>query len=336
MNTRKSITVILSLLLVSVVYSTDVELSVSTAERGLVIATSLQNHDLSGVSIAVFQGDNTEVANACRIAMVNMFEWMNATVDLVSASMIKEGFLGGYDVLGLPPGNLPSYNIQLGTQGLEAIRNYVSHGGAYFGVAGGAIFACDRLIYGSTNDEYLLKLYNGTVRGPITGVTDRSIEVMEVNTTNGVIDLTGVPSTLSTLYWGATYFIPNDAIDYVNIASAPDVSYPSLIAYQYGSGCVFLSGLHPEFEENSDRDGSSMFDDLDDPESEWPLMLRIARWMVDASVWITDSTSTDTTNTSTTDVTGIGLPDGGSFLIVAVAAFGIVIVVVVARMWRKR
>jgi len=57
-----------------------------------------------------------------------------------------------------------------------------------------------------------------------------------------------------------------------------------MISYRYGLGSVFLSSPHPEFEENSDRDGTDNFDGFNDTDSEWDLMLEITRWLVDAPV----------------------------------------------------
>ncbi|MHA2425261.1 MAG: BPL-N domain-containing protein [Candidatus Thorarchaeota archaeon] len=256
--------------------------------------------DLSGINVAVFEGTAGDAAAACRTAMVHMFQWMNATVEMVNASAIKAGALWNYDILALPPGNLPAYSVELGTQGFDAIREYIDHGGSYFGLAGGAIFACDRLVYGG-DDEHMLKLYNGTARGPIVEHEEQSISTITVNTTCTEIDLSGFPSTMSTLFWGATFFVSDYMTDIIPVAYASGLSNPSMIAYQYGSGCVFLSGLHPEFEEDSDRDGSDLFDDLDDPDSEWPLMLEISQWMVDTTEWVdtTTATTSNPTNTET-------------------------------------
>ena len=288
----------------------------------------MQGTDLSGVNVAIFEADTTEIANACRIAMQNMFTWMNASVSTITPTEIRNGALWGYDILGLPPGNLPSYNVQLGTTGLEAIRSFVSQGGSYFGIAGGAIFACDELVYSSNTDEYILKLFNGSARGPILGVEDQSIASIAINTTNGIIDLAGIPSTLSTLYWGTTFYVPNENLNIVPIARVPGIDYASMIAYEYGTGCVFLSGFHPEFEENSARDGSDLFDDLDDPDSEWPLMMRVAQWMVSTSTWNTDDTTGATNTTDTT--TGQDF-DPVPPSAIAAAAIGLIVLVVVLK-----
>jgi hypothetical protein len=55
---------------------------------------------------------------------------------------------------------------------------------------------------------------------------------------------------------------------------------PAVVAYSAGKGRVFLSGVHPEFEEGSDRDGVTWDDDLFDPESEWPLMRKAVKWVL--------------------------------------------------------
>ena len=52
-----------------------------------------------------------------------------------------------------------------------------------------------------------------------------------------------------------------------------------MIAFEKANGTVFLSSIHPEFEENSNRDDTDLFDEFDDPDSEWELMFSIARLM---------------------------------------------------------
>jgi glutamine amidotransferase-like uncharacterized protein len=52
-----------------------------------------------------------------------------------------------------------------------------------------------------------------------------------------------------------------------------------MVAFEYGAGRVFLSGPHPEIEVDSDRDGSSKFDELSDEGSEWPLLLAATKWL---------------------------------------------------------
>ena len=70
-----------------------------------------------------------------------------------------------------------------------------------------------------------------------------------------------------------------------------------MIALEYEEGRVFLSGPHPEWEEDSDRDGQAWPDGFDDDGSEWNMMLAV-------SLWLTESDS------STTWARGCGLFTG--------------------------
>lgn len=65
----------------------------------------------------------------------------------------------------------------------------------------------------------------------------------------------------------------------VDIIARYDITgQPAMIACSYGKGRVFLIGLHPEWEEDSNRDGISRFDNFDDQGSDWPLMKNVVRW----------------------------------------------------------
>lgn len=50
--------------------------------------------------------------------------------------------------------------------------------------------------------------------------------------------------------------------------------------FEYGAGRVFLSGPHPEIEENSFRAGTSFGEEFDDQDSDWPLMYEAIKWLV--------------------------------------------------------
>ena len=56
------------------------------------------------------------------------------------------------------------------------------------------------------------------------------------------------------------------------------VNYSVIMAFGYGSGRVFIIGTHPEFEEDSDRDGFPPDSALDDMGSDWELMKNAAQW----------------------------------------------------------
>lgn len=54
-----------------------------------------------------------------------------------------------------------------------------------------------------------------------------------------------------------------------------------MLAFEYGSGRVFIIGTHPEFEEDSDRDGFAPDSTLNDMGSDWELMENAVRWCTD-------------------------------------------------------
>jgi hypothetical protein len=49
-------------------------------------------------------------------------------------------------------------------------------------------------------------------------------------------------------------------------------------SFEYGLGRVFLISLHPEIEEDSDRDSVSFGDSFDDQGSDWELMRGAVLW----------------------------------------------------------
>ena len=53
---------------------------------------------------------------------------------------------------------------------------------------------------------------------------------------------------------------------------------PAIIAFEYGKGRVFISGVHPEYEENSERDGLPVDAERDDRGSDWEMVRRALCW----------------------------------------------------------
>jgi hypothetical protein len=93
-----------------------------------------------------------------------------------------------------------------------------------------------------------------------------------------------------------------------------------MIALKYGQGSVFLSSPHPEYEEDSARDGTSAFDYLNDTDSEWGLMLKIAQWLVSSSDVTTTTTTNTTTDSSPLFLYALALPVAALTIVALVAA----------------
>lgn len=227
--------------------------------------------DLSDTKVAIYGG--VGVLSSSMDALDNMFLWMNASVDLIYAFQILNGTLDSYDIIVFPGGSAVSYSQGLGTEGLDIVRNFVMNGGSYFGICGGSLFATNAI----------LGLFNGSYSNPINGTAIYLTE-MNVNHNSTGPDLSTEPDSYLTMYWGSAYFYGDDMSNVIPICTYPSNNRPGMIAFSYGEGTVFLSSPHPEYEEGDSRDGIGLYDYLNDPDSEWGLMLKVSRWLVDESI----------------------------------------------------
>jgi glutamine amidotransferase-like uncharacterized protein len=304
------------------------------------IADDIAQTDLLGVSVAIYESYlDSRVTNSIT-ALTNMFEWMNATVTILNATEIAQGSLWDYDILAIPEGLGPFHQSWLGPDGLEAIRQWVSLGGSYIGVRGSAAMAVTKSYFEGINSTFDLGLFNGTSI-EVSDLDDECIAEVDLNKENSGPNLSSLPDSLSVLFWTGRYFLADEGQEMIVIATYSHNSLPAMIASRYGSGCVFLSSPEPEYEENNDRDGTDYKDDLDDPDSEWPLMLKISQWMVENSTWgerpTTDTTTTNTTTTTSsltlneTDTLQIPIE-----IIVILSGIAIIAVILVMVVYSKR
>jgi glutamine amidotransferase-like uncharacterized protein len=232
---------------------------------------------LAGVRVAIYHGNAALGAADSYVALEHMFKWMGAFVDYISPEQVQDGGLITYKILVMPGGSTDSYAYELGDDGMANIKSFVEMGGVYFGVCGGAILAMGSY----------LNLYTGYVYpAPVPGTTGTSRLInMTVNRNSTGPNLSNEPEQYSTLYWGSMYFdhYGNDVIPIMNY---PQNGKPGMIAFRKGLGTVFISRPHPEFEEGSARDGTTSFDSYNDPDSEWGLLLKVSKWLVDTSNFI--------------------------------------------------
>lgn len=280
--------------------------------------------DLTGVKVAVYNG--TGEMDSSRIALVRMFEWMSADVVEVNASQILGDFLDDCDILVFPGGSESSYMIDLQfITGIEKIRDFVANGGSYFGICGGSTFGAN------TVDLFDGSMYSANEPGDTIHMS-----IMNVSQSSTGPDLSDCSASFSTMYYASQWFYPSVGADVHVIATYNQNNQAGMIAFEYGNGTVFLSSPHPEYEEDSDRDDTTFGDDLDDPDSEWDLLLRVSTWLIEASyVEPVDTTTTTTTlaNTTTTTLTvtnTLDLP-----LIAVVSAGGAIAVLTVIALYRR-
>lgn len=251
--------------------------------------------DLMGVKVAVYDGGSGYVGTSplysSMAALYWMFNWMNASVDIVNAANISDGVLEEYDLVAVPGGWAYDYYVDLGTAGINQIRSFVEEGGAYVGMCAGAFFACEETVWteeGYTESiHYGLSLFSGSGIGPIVGIADWPdyvITEITVNTSLEEFRLGGELESRSVMYYGGPYFVLDGFQNVTVLARYEYNDEPAMVAFEYGAGRVFLSGPHPEWEEDSFRDGASWDNILDDPDSEWGLMLGISQWLAPPSI----------------------------------------------------
>ena len=228
---------------------------------------------MEGIRVAVYS--DTGVLPHSATALPNMSLLMNADANYVNSTEIQQGVLDGYDIVVFPGGPASDYFSSLGVTGGLAVCDFVEGGELYFGICGGSVLGTD----------YYLRLFHGYT---ISAVISSGVKIIQliVNENSTGPDLSSEPSTYGLLYWSSGYFY-SDNETYVStvipITLYPQNNEPSMIVCRYGAGTVFLSYPHPEYEEDSERDGTDQFDYYDDPDSEWNLLMKVSLWLIEAS-----------------------------------------------------
>jgi len=226
--------------------------------------------DLTGVNVAVYDG--LGVMSSSQTALTKMFEWMNATVGNVTADQIQNDALYEYDILVVPGGSETTCNIELDSEGKEKIKDFVTTGGSFFGICGGATFGAN-----------FMHFFNGAMNQVLEPGEVIHMTTMHVNQSSTGPDLSNCPENVTTMYYASQYFVPDEGFSIHTIATYDYNDKAGMVAFEYQNGTVFLSSPHPEYEEDNDRDGTTFHDELNDPESEWDLLLQVSRWLIEAS-----------------------------------------------------
>ena len=211
-----------------------------------------------------------------------MFQWMGATASRITPEEIIGGKLDDFDILYMTGGWAVPYNRDLRNGGLAKIRNFVVQGGGFIGVCAGAFFAADYIYWEGKRYEYPLNLFPGSAKGPITEIAPwPRFKLCRINLSNTPHPITkGEPASLESLYYGGPWFDTPQGFKGAILAYYDFNHRPVMLAYEYGQGRVFLTGVHTEFEEGDERDNVRWDNDMNDPESEWPLMFNVLRWLI--------------------------------------------------------
>ncbi len=205
----------------------------------------------------------------------------------VTADDIRNGALDQVDVLEVPGGWAGDYATALGEDGFAAIRSFVAEGGGYFGICAGAYLASSRVRWSGVPIRYGLNLVTAVAVGPLDAIAPWPDYAMTQVTYEPHAITQGLPSPSTLLYYGGARFrpLPGSGVTVIADYSDPNVgSVPAMVVAPYGDGRLFLTAVHPEIEEGSSADGVTGWDDdLEDPESDWPLMKQALTWILENS-----------------------------------------------------
>lgn len=214
-------------------------------------------------------------------AAKKMFQWMDYEVKLINSDYINKKGLNNFKTLCIPGGDMYQYAQDISSKGKDHIRNFISNGGGYIGICGGAYFASEKVIWQENELPMTpLGLFSGTAKGPIYEIVIYPDYTMcKVNIIDSTHPVTkSEPDSVWVLYYWGPVLIPNRDTDITIIGRYDKGNQPTMLAFEYGEGRVFLIGTHPEIEENSDRDGVSFGSELDDKGSDWNLMKKATLW----------------------------------------------------------
>jgi hypothetical protein len=320
--------VILSLFLVSGFVSV-VGISTTMTRNLTSIVESDSETDLTGITIGIYTTYTSYIdprVNNSRTAMVNMFTWMNASIIEFNTTDLLNGVLWACEVLAIPEGLGPILESGLTDDGIQAIQEWISLGGSYIGVRGSAAIAVRDSYYELANTTFDLALINGTSI-EVTDLPDEVMTNISINRECTGPNLSEMLENLTVFFETGRYFVPHEGQEITIIANYTHRNVPAMIAAEYGQGNVFVSSPHFEYEENSDRDGTDYKDTFDDPDSEWPLLLTVTRWLVDSSPTVANITHWPNTDT------GFQLPLD---IIVIGGGLGVVIILVAVIFFKRR
>jgi len=252
----------------------------------ILIIFSAINTSAINADFAIYTGSGTWEHSIT--AFEKFLEWKNLSYEEISAwNLNHESLIGKYNAIFFPGGWAYNYKKSIHDFGNQNIRDFISSGGAYIGMSAGAYYACDNVRWEGQDYPYYLNLFHGDCIGPIEEIAPWPNYLMTTMSINQNHEANIYEhSTEDILYYGEPYFIPYQSQEMQTLASWNVPSNPSLdktsgiISFNYGSGRVILVGPHPEIEEDSDRDGNSFGDELNDNGSDWPFLWTSVDWLL--------------------------------------------------------
>jgi len=236
---------------------------------------------VTGADFAIYDGPGAWADGIT--AFEHFLDWKGVSHERVSYADVNSVELKDfYKAIFFPGGYAAYYVAYINEEGLRHIRDLVSSGGGYFGTCAGAYFASDSIVWEGDRIDYPLDLFQGLSVGSIHDLApwpSYTMTTLRMNTSDRVCQYE--PGTEVMLYYGGQYFVPYEGTSVDVLATWSDYhDERAIIRFDYGSGRVLLCGAHPEIEEDSDRDGTSFADELDDQGTDWYFLWSAIDWVL--------------------------------------------------------
>jgi glutamine amidotransferase-like uncharacterized protein len=209
----------------------------------------------STVSLNVCVYFDYGVFEACKTNTIHMLNEMHCYYTPISRDSIYNGALDHYRVLIMPGGDMWQYNSYLTPAGMNAIKKFVSQGGGYIGICGGSYFAANLIVWrgwsGQPRDSVSisgLNLFASIADGPIESFAPSYVDnqcQIQINNKSHPITY-NLPDVIQPYYDHGPMFVYNDSVNITMLGKTSHGNKNILLAFQYNSGRVFLTGAHPE------------------------------------------------------------------------------------------
>jgi glutamine amidotransferase-like uncharacterized protein len=188
----------------------------------------------------------------------NMLNQLGCFYSTINKDTILTRDLNKYDLILFPGGDMWVYKSHLTATGINKIKEYVKGGGGYIGICAGSYFAATKIVWrGWANEprQYLtitgLGLFSGTADGPIDDYapTYQDYNCL-VNIDRNHSITSNITQQIDYPYLFGSKFILEDSSNVSILGRSASGNNLVVLAVQYELGRVFLTGLHPEFDED--------------------------------------------------------------------------------------
>lgn len=176
----------------------------------------------------------------------------------INKDTILTGNLSNYDIILFPGGDMWVYRSYLSNTGVQKIKEFVQLGGGYIGICGGSYFAADNIIWRGWADEprqYFtntgIGLFHGTADGPIDDFAPLYQDTnCKININRNHPITSDSPQQIDYLYSFGPKFIISDSSGVSVLGTTVTGNNTVVLSVQCEQGRVFMTSLHPEFDDD--------------------------------------------------------------------------------------